>query len=728
MELFSVDHSGLVLLDRDGIRGRVVAEHPRLGARGVMLRLDARAERELFVQRTPILVADVAKAGARLGSVAKVLTRLKIRSILVVPVVIANRVIGSFSLDVQSSRGAGKPRRFSKRDVERCGALARQVAEAIDHANRSVGLSAVRRLALRLTSAQHSKHSLLEAIVKAAVTLLNAHSGGVYEFSEHASTLTLVAAFNATRDVRGQTLRAGEGLAGRLLLSKRAWARVANYTRYKWRAKAFAESRPFFAVLEVKLFWQDRVIGVLYVNDKQGRLFDLQDVRLLQLFAAHASLAIGEANRRERDDAMMERLRLLPLAVREMLQELENRTIDGLYSLIARHTATLLHAETAAVFLTNGPASLSLVGSHGHRDGGFDYGRPFPIGDNVGSLTGYAAATNELLNLSGDALARHSARGKEPPGHMESGDCRSFISIPLYHASDGSILGLLKAENRRNEHRVVDEHSRFSSEDELVMRLLGPVVSAAIDDAQRLEAARDDAAMLFDREAHGPLLASTLHQMFHLSGVVELTLNDFCVWAESISRIPPGRRKELQQLKERAADMIATTDEFLTMVKERQAHRPGIAAVNDAIRSALRLSRSSLDKHEVVSDLYLQDGLPDVVGDKLDLVELFANLIRNAERAMVSSRRRVLTLRSRLSPDKKWVEVAVEDTGQGIGNEIASRIFSAGFTTRPGMGGHGFGLAAAQELLETRYGGRLFLVNHPVGKGTAFLLRLRLHK
>ena len=63
----------------------------------------------------------------------------------------------------------------------------------------------------------------------------------------------------------------------------------------------------------------------------------------------------------------------------------------------------------------------------------------------------------------------------------------------------------------------------------------------------------------------------------------------------------------------------------------------------------------------------------------------------------------------------------MEDTGCGIPPENLSRIFTFGFTTRPG--GHGFGLHASA-LAAAEMGGSLTAASDGVGRGARFTLDL----
>jgi signal transduction histidine kinase len=93
------------------------------------------------------------------------------------------------------------------------------------------------------------------------------------------------------------------------------------------------------------------------------------------------------------------------------------------------------------------------------------------------------------------------------------------------------------------------------------------------------------------------------------------------------------------------------------------------------------------------------------------------NLIKNATEAMIShkDRERVLQLRSKTGEDSS-VMVTIEDTGPGIDQDDAERIFETFYTTK--ANGTGLGLAICQSIIQA-HGGRLWASPGELS-GTAF--------
>lgn len=111
------------------------------------------------------------------------------------------------------------------------------------------------------------------------------------------------------------------------------------------------------------------------------------------------------------------------------------------------------------------------------------------------------------------------------------------------------------------------------------------------------------------------------------------------------------------------------------------------------------------------------DPVPSVAGNGAELREAVANLILNAVDAMPNGG--VITLRTRRLPDAVLIEI--DDTGEGMTEEVRERCLEPFFTTK-GEENSGLGLSTVYGIVK-RHEGYLDVISE-VGRGTTFFLRL----
>jgi signal transduction histidine kinase len=167
-----------------------------------------------------------------------------------------------------------------------------------------------------------------------------------------------------------------------------------------------------------------------------------------------------------------------------------------------------------------------------------------------------------------------------------------------------------------------------------------------------------------------------------------------------------------------AADVITRLRSFL---QEREAHFEQLA-LELVVRDALALTRGLLDRVGVVVTTEVDGGLPRVWGDSVQLVQVVLNLILNACEAMIHmpSERRVLRLHLMRS-EPQFVELRIEDRGEGLPIGAHERMFEPFFTTKET--GLGLGLAVGRSIV-TAHGGRLWGEDN-ADRGATFRLLLR---
>jgi len=173
----------------------------------------------------------------------------------------------------------------------------------------------------------------------------------------------------------------------------------------------------------------------------------------------------------------------------------------------------------------------------------------------------------------------------------------------------------------------------------------------------------------------------------------------------------------LQQQARRAADIVQNLTYF------SRPPAPGKSAINlvEVVERTLNLHAYSLRKNNITIDFLKTPGVPMALGDPHQLMQVFLNLILNAEQAIREARDRG-TLRIRLGRTGNLAWVSFHDDGAGIPKENLPSIFDPFYTTkRPGRG-TGLGLSICKSVMK-EHNGSVEAANAPDG-GAVFTVSL----
>jgi signal transduction histidine kinase len=176
-----------------------------------------------------------------------------------------------------------------------------------------------------------------------------------------------------------------------------------------------------------------------------------------------------------------------------------------------------------------------------------------------------------------------------------------------------------------------------------------------------------------------------------------------------LARTPPNIDEVRAALEKIAGDSLRGSGVIASVraMFKKDSHARVWCGVNDIVRDALGMVDVDLRTQHVSVATELQESLPRVLGDRVQLQEVFLNLLMNAIEAMhaVAGPANVMRIRSDMTQDAAGVLVTIEDSGTGIANDARDRIFEPFFTTK--AAGTGMGLAICRSIIEV-HGGRLW--------------------
>ena len=165
----------------------------------------------------------------------------------------------------------------------------------------------------------------------------------------------------------------------------------------------------------------------------------------------------------------------------------------------------------------------------------------------------------------------------------------------------------------------------------------------------------------------------------------------------------------------RAAEIISRIS---LLFKKGELQRE-LVDVNELVREMIALLRSEANRYSISFRTELVEDLPKVMADRVQLQQVFMNLMLNGIDAMKETTGGgELTVKSEAGDGQ--LQISVSDTGVGLPAQQADKIFRAFFTTKGN--GTGMGLPISRSIIES-HGGRLWAAGAS-GRGATFQFTL----
>jgi len=238
---------------------------------------------------------------------------------------------------------------------------------------------------------------------------------------------------------------------------------------------------------------------------------------------------------------------------------------------------------------------------------------------------------------------------------------------------------------------------------------------------EALQNARAELAHMSRVLTIGEMAASIVHEVNQPLAAIATYANAWLRWL----------RREVPDLKEaenaadgvienalRAGDVIKGLRE---LVKGRPPNQQPIY-LNEIIHHVITLINGELKKNEIVLRTELDPDLPLVMGDRVQLEQVLLNLMMNSKDAMTAGDcpARELLIRSQMNSADE-LTVAVQDSGPGLRGRDSEHIFDSFVTTKES--GLGLGLSISRRIVEA-HGGKLLASRSNEGAGASFQFSL----
>lgn len=166
------------------------------------------------------------------------------------------------------------------------------------------------------------------------------------------------------------------------------------------------------------------------------------------------------------------------------------------------------------------------------------------------------------------------------------------------------------------------------------------------------------------------------------------------------------------QYSQRAGKMIRSMRQLVKKTDGKKAPED----ISSLIRATTKLIHSEITAANVQVELTLQDDLPEVMIDIIQVQQVLVNLCRNAIEALSDNVSRLRELHITTTyENKKHITVEVSDNGPGLSDHLKSNLFQPRVTSKDS--GMGLGLSISRSIVEAM-GGRLWFDEESIDGAT----------
>jgi two-component system NtrC family sensor kinase len=330
---------------------------------------------------------------------------------------------------------------------------------------------------------------------------------------------------------------------------------------------------------------------------------------------------------------------------------------------------------------------------------------------------GPLAAFVALADALGDGLVEVDDRGYAHPLNPTAAELLPLLGGAAGEALPAEIAALLANSAASGRAEVRDFTGVGPAARHLRVATLcnGPVRLLAVRDSTEERLLQERLLQSEKMASVGQLVSGVAHELNNpLTGVMGFAQ---LLLSRDLDETSLSQVRTIYGEAERAAKIVQN---LLSFARRRKPAKE-MADINALLAQVLELRSYDFGIRNIALDMELDPRMPRCWVDPDQVQQVFFNIVKNAEQAMIEARGggRLIV---RTQSTEAGVRVTIADEGPGIAPEVARRIFDPFFTTKDAGQGTGLGLTISYGIVE-EHGGRIYAENRPEG-GAAFTVEL----
>jgi two-component system, LuxR family, sensor kinase FixL len=291
-----------------------------------------------------------------------------------------------------------------------------------------------------------------------------------------------------------------------------------------------------------------------------------------------------------------------------------------------------------------------------------------------------------------------------PPGALAGQSIRDYLpalaNVPALEQNGPSFRTVMQCRGRRRDGEAFLGDLWFST----YRTSRGPRLAAMVVDTSEDLRNREEYSLHQLLAAARILIGAVSHEIRNVCGAIAV------VHANLSRNSALADNKDFEAL----GTLIQTLEKIAALELRQTAHQAARADLTALLEELRIVIEPALREEDIAVAWDIQPGLPQVWADRQSLMQVFLNLTKNSQRAMLNQPTRALKITARAEGQR--VAVRIQDTGGGV--EHPERLFRP---FQPGAQSTGLGVYLSRALMRSFRGDLRYV---PTLQGAIFIVEL----